>query len=76
MKPEKLAAHYDQSVWHAPLEFQAGILRKLCDGLNPGGILIYPTGNVNEPGEMCNDCLGQDLYHAALGIPNILRIID
>lgn len=64
------------SVWHAPLQNQAGILRKLCDGLNPGGILIYTTGNVDVPNEVCNDCLGEPLYHAALGIPEILKIID
>ncbi len=64
------------SVWHVPLDSQADVLRKLCNGLNPGGILIYTTGNVIEPEEVCNDCLGQPLYHAALGIPAILRLID
>jgi trans-aconitate methyltransferase len=64
------------SIWHAPLDQQADVLRKLCNGLNSGGVLIYTTGNVDKPGEVCNDCLGQPLYHAALGIREALRIID
>jgi SAM-dependent methyltransferase len=64
------------SVWHAPLKYQAGILKKLCQALTPNGILIYTSGAVDDAGEVSNDCLGQLLYHAALGVPAILKIID
>lgn len=64
------------SVWHAPLEQQAGILTKLCRGLAPDGVLIYTSGAVDEPGAVTNPFLGQDLYTAALGIPHILKIVE
>lgn len=64
------------SVWHVPLEDQERVLRKLCDGLAPHGVMICTTGGVDRAEERTNDCLGQPLYHAALGIPAMLRIID
>ena len=57
------------SIWHAPLENQEAILTKLCDALEPEGILIFTTGGVDQPGTRTNPCLGQPLYHAVLGIP-------
>jgi 2-polyprenyl-3-methyl-5-hydroxy-6-metoxy-1,4-benzoquinol methylase len=64
------------SVWHAPLNNQADILRKLCQALTNKGVLIYTSGAVDEAGEVSNKCQGQMLYHAAIGIPAILKIID
>ena len=63
------------SVWHVPLGDQEAVLRKLCGALAEGGVLIYTTGGVDEPGDGSNPFLGQPLYHAALGLPNVLRII-
>lgn len=63
------------SVWHVPLEHQAEVLRKLCDGLESGGVLIYTSGGVDSPGEVSNPFLGHPLYHAALGIPKLLEIV-
>jgi SAM-dependent methyltransferase len=64
------------SIWHVPLEMQEAVLAKLCAGLNPHGILIFTSGGVDVPGEVTNPCHGQPLYHAALGIPHLLRLID
>ncbi|WP_020563630.1 class I SAM-dependent methyltransferase [Methylosarcina fibrata] len=64
------------SIWHVPLSRQPGVLRKLCDGLTPGGVLIFTTGGVETPDEVTNPCFGQPLYHAAPGIPAILRILE
>ena len=64
------------SVWHAPLEEQESILSKLCSGLNSEGVLIYTTGGIDNPGSITNPCcMGQPLYHAALGIPRTLQVI-
>ena len=63
------------SVWHVPLEHQEAVLRKLCDGLAKKGVLIYTSGGVDTPGEVTNPCMGQPLYHAALGIPKLLEIV-
>ena len=69
--------HYDfisawDSVWHVPLERQLGVLRRIMNGLAPGGVLIFTTGGVEHPGEVTNPCFGEPLYHAAPGIPAVL----
>ena len=64
------------SVWHVPLEEQEAVLQKLCRALAQNGVLIYTTGGIDSPEEGSNPFLGQPLYHAALGIPTILRTID
>lgn len=64
------------SIWHVPLAQHADMMRKLCGALNPGGVLIFTSGGVDAPEERTNPCLGQLLYHAAPGIPNLLRWMD
>lgn len=64
------------SVWHVPLERQPAVLRKLCAALSPGGVLIFTSGAVDAPGHVTNPCFGEPLYHAAPGIPELLRLID
>ncbi len=64
------------SIWHVPLDQHPSVLRKLCAGLNPGGVLIFTSGGVDVPGEVTNPCHGHPLYHAALGIPTLLHLID
>lgn len=63
------------SIWHAPLREHEAILRKLCEALSHGGILIFTSGGVDRPEEVTNPCMGQPLYHAALGIPKLLEIV-
>lgn len=64
------------SIWHAPLDEHQAILEKLCNGLKENGILIFTSGGLDKPGEDSNPLLDQPLYHATLGIPNLLRIIS
>lgn len=64
------------SIWHVPLEYHPAVLEKLCAALTPGGVLIFTSGGVDAPDEVTNPCHGQPLYHAALGIPELLRLID
>lgn len=64
------------SIWHAPLEAHASILKKLCAALKANGILIFTSGGLDEAGDVSNPFLGQPLYHAALGIPKLLQIIS
>ena len=63
------------SVWHVPMKHQEPVLRKLCEGLEKDGVLIYTSGGTDEPGEVSNPFLGQPLYHAAIGIPKLLEIV-
>jgi SAM-dependent methyltransferase len=75
-------AQYDfisawDSIWHLPLQQHAAVLEKICAALKPGGVLIFTSGGVDAPNEVTNpSCHGQPLYHAALGIPRLLRLID
>lgn len=64
------------SIWHVPLDRHELVLEKLCAALAPGGVMIFTTGAVDTPDEVTNPCLGQPLYHAALGIPHLLRLVD
>ena len=64
------------SIWHAPLSEHEAILKKLCEGLSQGGILILTSGGVDQPGEVTHPFMGQPLYHAALGIPKLLEIVS
>lgn len=64
------------SVWHVPLQQQSAVLKKICAGLRPHGVVIFTTGGVDAPGECTNPCLGQPLYHAAPGIPELMRLLE
>lgn len=63
------------SIWHVPLAEHEGLLKKLCAGLNPGGVLIFTGGGLDAPNEKSNEMMGQPIYHAALGIPKLLEIV-
>lgn len=64
------------SIWHVPQARQLPVLRKLLAGLTPGGVLIFTSGGVETAEEVTNPCLGQPLYHAAPGVPALLRTIE
>lgn len=64
------------SIWHVPLANQLVVIQKLCAALSPGGVFIFTTGGVEGPEEKHNPCLDQPMYHAAAGIPNVLRILS
>jgi SAM-dependent methyltransferase len=64
------------SIWHVPLPLQHDVLTKLCAALNPGGVLIFTAGGLDAAGEVNNPCLGQPMYHATLGIPQLLQILS
>ena len=64
------------SIWHIPLHAQLSVLRKICGGLAPGGVLIFTTGGVAHADEITHPCFGQPLYHAAPGIFAVLRALE
>lgn len=64
------------SIWHVPLRRQLEVLRKICGGLTQGGVLIFTTGGVECSEEVTNPCYGLPLYHAAPGIPAVLRTLE
>ena len=64
------------SIWHAPLHQHKSILKKLCDGLKEGGILIFTSGGLDQAGDVTNPFKEQPLYHAVLGIPKLLELVS
>jgi len=64
------------SIWHVPLEYQELVILKLCHALADNGVLIFTSGAVDEAGDGSNPFLGQELYHTALGISAILKILN
>jgi SAM-dependent methyltransferase len=64
------------SIWHAPLDQHEAVLKKLCASLTTQGICIFTSGGLDTPQEGSNPFLGQPLYHATLGIPKLLEIIE
>jgi SAM-dependent methyltransferase len=76
----ELSRSYDlivawDSVWHVPLGQQEAVLKKLCRGLSPGGVLVFTTGGTDAPSEKQNACMGPPMYHAALGITKTLQVL-
>lgn len=64
------------SVWHVPLAEQEAVLTKLCRGLSAGGVLVFTTGGTDAPGEKRDSCMGPPMYHATLGIPKTLQVLE
>lgn len=64
------------SIWHLPLREQEPVLRKLMQGLKPGGILIYTTAGLDEPTETVDASMGVPVSYGVLGIPDTLKLID
>lgn len=63
------------SIWHVPLGQQEALLRKLCRGLLPGGVLLFTAGGLDAPQEREDVMMGQRIYHATLGLPRLLEIL-
>jgi SAM-dependent methyltransferase len=63
------------SIWHVPLAEQDGVLRKLCDGLNSGGVLIFTMGGTDQPGEVQDAHMGVPMYTATMGIAKMLGLL-
>jgi SAM-dependent methyltransferase len=77
----ELPCQYDfitgwDSIWHVPLADQPGVLAKLCAGLNPGGVLIFTMGGIDQPGEVLDSHMGVPMYTATLGIPRTLSLLS
>lgn len=77
----KLPRAYDfvsawDSIWHVPLSQQEHVLKKLLNGLSPGGVLIFTMGGLDAPSEKVDSAMGPRMYYSALGIPNTLKLLS
>jgi SAM-dependent methyltransferase len=65
---------YD-SIWHLHLAEQEAVVRKICGALAPGGVFLFTTGGVDEPGEKSDAAMGVPMYTSAPGIPKMLALL-
>ena len=63
------------SIWHIPLDRQEPVLRKVCEGLSPGGVFMFTTGGLDKAEEKSDPCMGGPMYYSALGIPKTLELL-
>lgn len=64
------------SIWHLPLAAQEPVMKKILQGLNPGGVCIFTTGGLDAPAEKTDAAMGPPMYYSVLGIPETLRVIS
>lgn len=62
------------STFHLPLRSQEPVLRKLCAGLNPGGVVLFTCGG-GQPGEITGSFEGQNFGYSTLGVEEFVRIL-
>ena len=64
------------STFHLPLAEQKPVLKKMCDGLNPGGVLLFTCGGTIGPEEISGGFEGETFDYSTLGVNEFLRIIN
>ena len=62
------------STFHLPIHQQEPVMTKLCNGLLPGGILLFTCGG-SEAGEITGVFEGQELPYSTLGIDRFIQIL-
>lgn len=69
-----LIAAWD-STFHLPIAEQEPVLRKMCAGLNPNGVLLFTCGGGMGPGEISGGFQGQKFDYSTLGVDEFLRLL-
>lgn len=63
------------STFHLPLNKQAPVLQKLCNRLEPDGVLLFTCGGGHTNGEISGAFQGQDFEYSTLGVDRFLQIL-
>ena len=61
------------SIFHVPYSEQGRVVRKLCNALANGGVLLFTAGGVD--GEITGEMQGHDFYYSSLAEEEYLAII-
>jgi SAM-dependent methyltransferase len=64
------------STFHLPLNAQEPVLKKLCDALEPDGVLLFTCGGGHTNSEIEGAFQGQDFEYSTLGVDGFLRILS
>ncbi len=63
------------SIWHIPLSQQTGVITKLVNHLNPGGVLLFSFGGTDAPAENTDATMGPQVYYSTLGVNGFLALV-
>ena len=63
------------STFHLPIAEQGPVLKKICDGLNSRGILLFTCGGGIEPQEISGGFEGEAFDYSTLGVDEFLRLL-
>ena len=63
------------STFHLPLHQQEPVLKKLCEGLLPNGILLFTCGG-GEPGEITGHIEGREFGYSTLGASRFVELLQ
>ncbi len=63
------------STFHLPPNEQEPVMKKLCDALEPGGILLFTCGGGHTNSEIEGAFQGHEFEYSTLGVDAFLRIL-
>lgn len=63
------------STFHLPLSEQKPVLKKMCEGLNSKGVLLFTCGGTVGPEEISGGFEGQTFDYSTLGVNEFLRLL-
>lgn len=69
-----LIAAWD-STFHLPLNQQEPVMKKLCDALEPDGVLLFTCGGGYTNSEISGTFQGQNFEYSTLGVDAFLQIL-
>jgi SAM-dependent methyltransferase len=64
------------STFHLPLAEQEPVLKKMCEGLNPKGVVLFTCGGGVAPGEISGGFEGETFDYSTLGVNEFLRLVS
>jgi SAM-dependent methyltransferase len=64
------------STFHLPVAEQGPVLKKMCDGLNSNGVLLFTCGGGTAPEEISGSFQGETFDYSTLGVNEFLRLIS
>ena len=63
------------STFHLPIAEQRPVLKKMCDGLNSKGVLLFTCGGTISPEEISGGFQGETFDYSTLGVDEFLRLL-
>ena len=64
------------STFHLPIAEQKPVLKKICDGLNSKGVILFTCGGGIAPQEISGGFEGEKFDYSTLGVDEFLRLIN